>query len=804
MKTLMKILAVVAAVAVILLVAATLLVKFAISPEQVKKHVLPMASEQLHRDLSIEGVDISIWSGIEFRKILLKEPDGSAAFVSADRALLRYQLMPLFSGRLVIDEVVLDHPVINIIRKKDGTFNFSDLAGAGKAKDDSAGKTASPGTADNKNSAPDGLNLLVSTISISDGQLLFTDMAVDGNTPFKYRIENFNLAIDRFSLKESFPVTIEARPGKAMLRITGKAAIKGPAADLRVTLDGLDITDFSPYFVSSAPGTLSGMKAGTDISVNFAKDRVDTSGIITLSDLGFTIKDERTPLLDGEKVSLDYAVKVSIPASQVIISKAGLDLNGILCSITGKAGGDALELDVTLPSQAADRILSALPSSIRAKAGNFTPSGNISAEARLEGPLKDADRLLKKAVLNLEKIRLLSGGNSGVPIEVNGMLALAGKSLKSRNLTVTAGKESRLAIDLQVENIKAKTVNVKTDITSRLVDLDEITGYMRQDNAGEDSGQAQPADTAHGKTAEAREEPGPFDIPVTASGTVNIGLVKFQGMDITDFLLAYILKNNRLHLDQKAGFAKGSLHKVSDINLAVKGLTYTTDIDIKGIEASALMASLASPDMKDVLSGTLDLKGEFHGSGTIPDNVKKNLSGKGEWHISKGRLAGQGLVRELALFLGLKELENLNFDKADGNLLIEKGDLIMKGAFSSDSFMMKPRGRIALSGPVDIYLNARISPELAEKMKGSLKSVISVLKDEDGWYMLPLKISGEYMSPTFTLDEKIIKEKAAGEAARQINRMIFGDDKQQQTGDQKKEHGSGEDVVKDALKNLFK
>lgn len=803
MKPLLKILGVVVAVAVILLVAASVLIKFIVTPEQVRKYVLPLASKELHRNISIEDIDISLWSGIDVKKVLVQERVGDKAFVSADKVRLSYQLLPLLSGKLVIDEVLLDHPVIRITREKDGTFNFNDLTQGGKEGTKAPSEEDAPVKAGEKTNRSGNFSLLVSSVSINGGEFSFTDKAVNQKSPFNYKLTDFNLNIDDFSLKDRFPIKIEAKLHDAPLKISGEAALSGPEAGMHIVLERFNVVDFAPYFAASVPGKLSSINTGLNVTVDFKGDSIKTAGVITLSDLGFTPKGEKKPLLNGEKVAFDYDLKVDIPAKKVEITKGDLNLNGILCSLAGMADQENLDMNVTLPEQQVEDMVNAIPPSFKVMAESFRPGGAVEAGAALAGPIKDAMKLLQNAHLSFKHVTLVVGG--GIPVAVDGKVLVAGNRVTTRDLAVTAGKKSRFDIDVRADNIMGRPIKVKGNILSRLVDLDEITGYMKEDAPASQEDAPEPVQ----KGAPAvKEEPGPFDIPVVADGAIRCDLMKFKGMDINNLVLAYHLKDNRLHLDQKAGFGGGTVKKISDLNLAKKGLEYTSDVTLKDIQASRLIKYLASPEFRDVLSGSLDFNGHFQGFGVLPDDLKKNLTCRSTWQITKGRLAGQGLVKDLGVFLGIKELENIKFDKADGNLIIEKGDMIIKGAFSSDNFQMRPQGKIALSGPVDLYLNAKLSPELAEKMNSNIKSVVSMLKDKNGWVILPLKVTGEYMSPSFTLDEKVVKEKAAQEGAKQLNRLIFGDEKEKKggsaAGSKEKGKGSTEDVINNTLKSLFK
>ena len=67
MKKWLKVLAIVAAVVLLIIVALSVLAKLLITPELVKKTVLPKVKEALHREVELGDVEVSIFSGIALR-----------------------------------------------------------------------------------------------------------------------------------------------------------------------------------------------------------------------------------------------------------------------------------------------------------------------------------------------------------------------------------------------------------------------------------------------------------------------------------------------------------------------------------------------------------------------------------------------------------------------------------------------------------------------------------------------------------------------------------------------------------------
>jgi AsmA protein len=815
MKKAFKVLFVMVVVASVVVLALGFLLRYLISSEQIKRYVLPVVSERLHRDLEIGDVNISVLSGpgIRLSNVKLTDRAEDRVFVAADFAELRCRFLTLFSGQVIVDEIILDNPVINIVRTGDGKFNFSDLAGSagtGGSKPRTRSMAGTSGNAGSDSSGASsskrgeqGIVLTVSSIAIKDGTISFTDYAVGSKSPFRYRVGQINLEINDFSMDRPFRMSLSALLAKAPLEVSGEVDLVSGKTVAEVRLSNLDLTDFAPYFASSLPGNIEGLKAGCDLQVSYLGNRIVSDGLLTFGNVTFVSGNQH--LLSGDNISLDYKINMDTAKKAVNILSATLAFNGVDCMAQGSVNEQMLDISITIPEHGVSDVMAALPEFVTRHAVEYSPEGSFSLFAKLHGRPDSGPGLLQKAEVVMNHIRILSEGKGGVPVDIDGSMEFDSGMVRSRNLVVTAGSKSRFMVDVKVDDVFAKTLRVRGDVTSPLVDVDEMTSYVDDSDDNKGNGKTPPGGKEDGQGARP-EEPGPFKLPVVASGVIKLDKVKTRGLEVNDFLLKYRLADNRLHLEQYALFAGGSFRKISDIDLGVKGLAYSSDVEIKDVQASDLVAALVSPDYRNMLSGSMSIDGQLKGKGVLPDDIKRNVSAEGKWHISKGRLAGQGLVKGLSSFLGLKELEEIDFDDADGNIVIRNGDVIFRGVFSSSVLTMKPQGTVSLSGPVDIALNAKIAPELVSEMKGSVRSVVKMLKDSDGWYLLPVRISGDYMHPSFVLDKKMVKHRVRQEAVKQIDRIISGKKGDETGGDtaESGEKGRRKGVIRNVIKGLFR
>ena len=127
MKTLAKFSSVAAILVVVLVIGLVVLAKLVITPELVKKTVLPLAEDALQRKVELGDISVSLFSGIEMQDLKVYEIDDGEVFVGTDLVRLKYQLLPLLARKVVIDEITVEAPRIRVVRLADGRFSFADM-----------------------------------------------------------------------------------------------------------------------------------------------------------------------------------------------------------------------------------------------------------------------------------------------------------------------------------------------------------------------------------------------------------------------------------------------------------------------------------------------------------------------------------------------------------------------------------------------------------------------------------------------------------------------------------------------------
>jgi AsmA protein len=791
MNKFFKISGVVAAIVAVLVIALIALAKILVTPERIRATVLPKAKAALHRDISLGDVEVSLFSGITLKDLVVREPSEDEPFIAADRVVLRYRLWPLLFMRVVIDEVRLDAPRVRVERLADGRFNFSDLMGPAAGSEERP--AALEGAADKKG---ESIDLLVSEVVLSGGEVIFLDHGLGTETPYRYRLTGLEADARGISLVRKFPFRVKAQFNHTALEVEGEADPGTRWGRAKVLLSDLDVTPFVPYFRQRIPGRLGSLKVALDLTAEGGAQALESKGRIAMREIDLVLDAMKDVPIRGADLALDYAVKVDLAASRVDIEKTTVAFNGIPLQLAGRLENyvtePAVDLTAEIKNLDIQAALAAAPPALAKPAADLGPAGMLQARIHLAGPVAEPLKLLREGEVSLDGVQANVGN---LRPALSGVLNLRNDSLRAEKLLLRIG-ENVAAIDLQGSNLFGKPVIVGTQVTAERFLLDPLLKTA-----------AAPAASA-GQTGEqvsGSAEIGPLDLPVKADGSVKVGQVLYHGLPIEDFELSYRLENNILNVDKMTGkVAGGRFNQTARVDLGKKGLGYASKVQLAGIQADPLVSALL-PKAAGTAFGTLNLDTEISGRGTLAEAIKKNLSGKGNLLLADGKLTGAGLVQGLANFLDLEELRVLRFSRATGSYTIDNGRISLNSDVSGSDVRMAPRGSVGLDGALDLTLGIRLSPELTRKLDGKGK-VTRFLTDAEGWGQLPLRVAGTAGSPRFSLDaaalKGTVKEKAREEIRKKLQEKIF-DKLAPAEGEEEGTEEPAKKLLEDTLKGLF-
>jgi hypothetical protein len=105
------------------------LVGFFVVPPVAKHYLVKNLSELLNRPVAIQGIEVNPFSmTVTVRGFSVKEPGGSPeVFVSFEELFVNLQAESIIRRGPIFEEIRLQSPYAHLVRRKDGSYNFSDL-----------------------------------------------------------------------------------------------------------------------------------------------------------------------------------------------------------------------------------------------------------------------------------------------------------------------------------------------------------------------------------------------------------------------------------------------------------------------------------------------------------------------------------------------------------------------------------------------------------------------------------------------------------------------------------------------------
>lgn len=207
-------------------------------PPLVRSFLVRTLSDTLHREVAIQQIKINpLTLSLTVKGLLVKDRETPDTFVSFDQLFINLQSFSALRWALILKEVRLDRPYIRIVRHQDGSYNFSDLLGAGSSDQGS-------------NAAPPKFSF--NNIQIVGGSVDLIDQPKQTN----HTVRDLNIAIPFISnypyyIETSIEPRISATINGSRYLLEGKTK---PFASTRQTTFDVEVTDLDiPHYLAYVP-----------------------------------------------------------------------------------------------------------------------------------------------------------------------------------------------------------------------------------------------------------------------------------------------------------------------------------------------------------------------------------------------------------------------------------------------------------------------------------------------------------------------------------------------------------------------
>ena len=242
---------------VVLLVLGVAIFAMTFDPNRYKPEIERLVKERTGRTLQLKGdLKVAVWPslGADVNGLTLSERAADQQFLSLDSAHASVALMPLLHGSVIVDGIRVSGLKANIVKEKDGRFNFSDLieeqSKPPAAKEAQAEKKPPQKKAEERKAQTGkAIAFDIASVQVDRSSVTYADKA-----------SGQELALS--GLKLSTGRIAEKADGK--LTLQGSAKGRNPDLDIKVDLSGAYKVDLpaKAFDVSKLDAKVSGAAAG--------------------------------------------------------------------------------------------------------------------------------------------------------------------------------------------------------------------------------------------------------------------------------------------------------------------------------------------------------------------------------------------------------------------------------------------------------------------------------------------------------------------------------------------------------------
>lgn len=719
----MKKILIAAGIFLALVVAAGVSLPFFIDIDSIVAGQIPALEKQLHRDISIGDVRLTVLTGLgaEIRNVTVSDhPDfGKDHFVSIERFNVSLRLLPLLHKQVMISSVFLDKPSVRIGKNARGVFNFADMFPAGPPAEKTGEKPEPETTPGDPLAALK--NIQISGISIKDGTFAFSDASGAGS-PIEIKLDQFNLSLKGVSLTRKIDVEL------------GTDIYSGPKAG-HVSLSG----NLGPVGTSLVPEIIP-----LDLSLSL-KD-------LNLAHLATVVKGLETP---SGAVTADVTVKGRL--QDQLRCRTTIDWNKLEVTLrdTGK------------PAAPGERIVL---------------NGPWEITSDLSGSMK-TPALSGKIIL--DKCAMLFGNAfdkpAGSRLNMTFDLMTDGKNRKISIKSIAGAEPSDLSIDATVSD--SGKPDIKVQVASSYLDVGVFLPPATPETK-ESGPKPPPMDEPESSRRPAKRDKIP---DMRIEGDIALKKCKYDNMVIENIAARFLYADgvttlNRLSLDTFGGNI--SADAVVDLT-DMASPRWSTNLSTSKINANDALNQFTS--VKDTFYGDVSSRLSLQGKGGDWPAISKSLTGGGSADIVNGKLVGVNVLdavgESLLKFQGLSALALAVSPKA-GQHLNETEFTQLAGKFNireelihletmtmaTADFNLSGNGTIGLDKKLNLDTVLVLSRDASGRFEND--KTLRYFLNKDRQMEIPCAIKGDVSNPRVTADGDTLNRLMRNAATRAVEDQV--------------------------------
>jgi uncharacterized protein involved in outer membrane biogenesis len=791
MKKRYTFLIVVSILLIVLIAGAVALVKSLFTSDELTVHIVPKMETALKREVKMKAIGLTVffWGlgvKVEGVQIANVQEFGPEPLAGLEEFLLKVKLFPLLKRRLEITKIILVKPDINLAVSEEGRSNIDDLLMLSDVQQEKTGLLP--------------LAVSLPLLEIQDGRIRYTNeksnvsllvdhidhwMNFETDRTFQHVISSGKMTLGQIDF--SAP-TITKRP------IQGMFANMEYETVLDVVDETVEIKDVMlelPFLTLNLRGEIANFKTVPSFKIAVNSDQMNLEKVLsswpldvhplmkTMDISGWAqleadiSGDATVPKISGKFLVRDVQIKhanISQPigiTSDIDFTENTLDIRNFQAAV----GENSVRLNVKLTdlnepllnAQAESDINLEEIGGLYSLPPGMAISGKMSSEINVRGRTSSPEVMVIDGQVSVTKAAV-SLPHAAKPLEnIQGKFTFSQNSVDDVKMSLSWGR-SDLTVSGKVTDLRTlllgsgKKPRASLILASNLLDIDEIL----------------PPEKVERGDSEKTSQPPPLLLPdIEADIQFQGKTLRWRTMDMANMNLRMRLQERIATLEEcKTTVYGGALNLNGHVDLNdVETPVFLVKTRIDNVEANTFLSRFSSFGRH--LFGKLTTSVTFEWKGKDAKAIKRSLNGSGGLAISEGKLANWTVLQSLSRWTNLSGLEEMRFKDWRGSFFIlnqqvKTEDLKIHGENADWSVS----GFTDFDGSLDYTVDALLSPSLSQKVStGSLGSLTSLLKDEQGRVNLMFRVSGKPSSPKFEWDVSSAQEKAKERLASEAEKL---------------------------------
>ncbi len=272
MKKLLKF-ALYAFIAIAILVAGALTtLYFMYPPAKLKTMAIAYAKDNLGREIRFDKISFRL-IGVSLDNFAMSEAStfDSGTFAHAESVVAKVALLPLLQKNIQVSTIGLEGFNANIIKDKDGKFNFDDITERFASAPEAAAQPAASSAQEQKGALP---NIVIESFYIKNSNITYTD----NESKTKTEIKDINVEVGDFRFDGDFLGNLSMKLKYSDGKMNAEVPLK---ANFSTNLAGLELDKASAVLKSMTAEYKSMKVAFSGNAKNFMNPQLDVKGTIS-------------------------------------------------------------------------------------------------------------------------------------------------------------------------------------------------------------------------------------------------------------------------------------------------------------------------------------------------------------------------------------------------------------------------------------------------------------------------------------------------------------------------------------------